>query len=247
MGLVQAGVAVLSVIDILFVSLRFGTTAQAARYQLSANLTRVPLFLALAFATAAFPSFARRPGDRATLSGHSERTLSVLLPILALLTTVPGSVLRIVLPASYAGAAHFLAVTAAISTIYGLVILQTTLFRAAARVRTCLLCLAFGIVVAVACMAALSRFGILGAGIGALIGATATLAALGVQTERLWPGAHRPGLRPLILWPCVTVVLVLLRGIPWLWAAVAVIVVAEVIRAALRAPRSDIAQPSAGG
>lgn len=236
MGAVQAGVTLISVIDVLFVSVRFGATREVAGYQVAATLTRAPLFLALALATAAFPQLARRPGARAVLSAHGQHVLAVLLPLLAVLATLPRPVLTAVLPTGYDSAARFLPLTAALSTAYGLVVLQTTVFRADGRVRECLMILAGACLTSVACMAVGATFGVYGMAVGALVGALTAVCALAAQTERRWRGALRLNLTSLLVWPAVAVLLVLARGTPWLWLCLAGVVALQIIRAALTAP-----------
>ncbi len=236
MGGVQAAVTLLSVIDVLFVSLRFGGTRTAASYQVAATLTRAPLFLALAFATAAFPRLARRPGDREVLSAHTKHVLGVLVPLLAVIATLPGPVLTALLPRDYVGAARFLPLTAAISTCYGLVVLQTTVFRADGRTRECLLTLAGACAVSLAGMAVGATFGVYWLAVGALMGAITAVVALAVQTERRWRGAQRPDLRTLLPWPAVCAVLVVTRPVPWLWLCLAGVVGVQIVRAALASP-----------
>jgi O-antigen/teichoic acid export membrane protein len=236
MGGVQAAVTLLSVIDVLFVSLRFGGTRTGAAYQVAATLTRAPLFLALAFATAAFPRLARRPGDRAVLSAHTKHVLGVLVPVLAVIATLPGPVLTALLPRDYVGAARFLPLTAAISTCYGLVVLQTTVFRADGRTRECLATLAGACAVSLAGMAVGATFGVYWLAVGALTGAITAVAALAVQTERRWPGAQRPDVRTLLPWPAVCAVLIVTRPVPWLWLCLASVVSVQIVRAALASP-----------
>lgn len=236
MGAVQAGVTLISVIDVLFISLRFGATREVAGYQVAATLTRAPLFIALALATAAFPQLARRPGDRALLSGHSQHVLSVLLPLLVVIATLPRPVITAVLPAGYDSAARFLPLTAALSTAYGLLVLQTTVFRADDRARECLVILAGACLTSLACMAVGSTFGPYGLACGALVGALLAVGAFAVQIERRWHGAQRVNMRPLLIWVAVAVALVFARAMPWLWLCLAGAVALQTVRAALSAP-----------
>lgn len=240
MGAVQAAVTLLSVIDVLFMVLRFGPTRAVADYQVSATLTRAPLFLALALATAAFPQLARRPGDRAVLSTHIQHVLNVLIPLLVLIATLPGPLLTAVLPGGYDGAVRFLPLTAVLSTAYGVVIAQTTVFRADGRVRECLLILVGACVTSLICMALGSMIGIYEAAVGAIVGALVVIVALAVQTERRWRGAQRLDLRSLMLWPGVAVLLVLVRSTPWLWLCLAALVAVQIARAATSRPESTL-------
>ena len=236
MGGVQAAVTLLSVIDVLFVSLRFGGTRTAAEYQVSATLTRAPLFLALAFATAAFPKLARRAGDRAVLSAHTRHVLGVLVPLLIVMATLPDPILAALLPRDYEGAVRFLPLTAALSTCYGLVAFQTTVFRADGRARECMSILAGACALSLAAMALGATIDVYWLAVGALVGAVTAVAALAVRTERRWSGAQRPELRMLLLWPALCAVLIVTRPVPWLWLCLAGVVSVQIVCAALASP-----------
>ena len=236
MGAVQALVTFVSVLDVLFMPLRFGTTGEVAGYQLAATLTRAPLFIALALATSAFPRLARLPGDREALSGTAQHVLAVLVPLLVLAATLPRPVLDAVLPAGYGDAVRFLPVTAALSTAYGLVVVQTTVFRADGRTRECLVALACTCLLSVSLMTVGSTLGVYPAALGALLAALAGLGALTAQVERRWRGAMRPSVRPLLLWLAVAVALCAARAVPWLWVCLAAATALQVVRTGLRGP-----------
>ncbi len=249
MGAVQGLVTLLSVIDVLFISVRLGPSRVAASYQLAATLTRAPLFIALALATAAFPQLVRRAGERATLSAHLQHVLTVLVPLLVVVASVPDSLLTNLLPAGYGGAVRFVPLTAAISTAYGLVVVQTTVFRAAGRARECIAILACACVASLGFMAAGAELGVYGLAAGALVGGLSAVGALAIQTERHWHGAQRPRLRPLLIWPVVAVALIAAREVPWVWLCAACLIAAYVARAALSPPEhtaasSDIPHPA---
>jgi hypothetical protein len=236
MGAVQAGVTLLSVIDVLFVSLHFGATRAAAQYQVSATLTRFPLFIAIAMATAVFPTLAQRPGDRAVLSAHLEHLLLVLVPILLLVASVPAAVIHAVLPTAYGHAVKFFPLTAGISTVCGVVLFQTTVFRATGVGESCLQSLGTGIAVAVVCMSGGAVGGIFDAGLGALAGALAAATSLALRTEKRWPGAQRPSLSKLGLWLFVGALLVAARSLTALWIAIAIAAGLATVRVPLSFP-----------
>jgi O-antigen/teichoic acid export membrane protein len=236
MGAVQAVVTLVSVLDVLFIPLCFGTKGEAAGYLVAATLTRAPLFVALAMATSAFPRLTQRPGDRVVLSGTAQNVLAVLVPSLVVIATLPGPVLDAVLPSGYADALRFLPLTATLSTVYGLVVLQTTVFRAAGRSRECLRILAGACAVALLCMAIGSTVSIYATAVGALLGAVTALVALTAQIERRWHGALRPNLGGLLFWLGAATVLIFARSVPWLWLCLAGAIAVQIARAALASP-----------
>ncbi len=241
MGAVQAAVTLVSVIDVLFIPLRFGTKGEVAGYLVAATLTRAPLFVALALATSAFPRLAQRPGDRLALSGTAQHVLAVLVPLLVVIATLPAPVLDALLPPGYSGAVRFLPLTTALSTTYGLVVVQTTVFRADGRTRECLVILASACAVSLVCMAIGSTLDVYAMAVGALVGALSALIALTVQIERRWRGALRPSVRPLLVWLLVAVVLVFARTVPWLWLCLAAVAATQIVRAGLAAPERLVA------
>lgn len=235
MGAVQAAVTLVSVVDVLFIPLCFGTKA-AAGYLVAATLTRAPLFIALAMATSAFPRLAQRPGERIALSSTVQHVLAVLVPLLTVIATLPRPVFDAVLPAGYVDAVRFLPLTAALSTTYGLVVVQTTVFRADGRTRECLLILAGACAISLACMALGSTIDVYAMAVGALVGALCGLAALTAQIERRWRGALRPDLRGLLVWLGVALALLLARSVPWLWLCLAAATAVQIVRAGVAAP-----------
>lgn len=236
MGAVQAAVTLVSVIDVLFIPVCFGTRGEVAGYQVAATLTRAPLFVALAMATSAFPRLAQRPGDRLVLSATAQHVLSVLVPMLAVIATLPRPVFDSVLPSGYVDAVRFLPLTAALSTTYGLVVVQTTVFRADGRTRECLGILAGTCALSIICMTIGSTVDVYMTAVGALLGALGGLIALTVQIERRWARALRPNLRPLIPWLGAAAILALARAVPWVWACLAALAAMQIARAAVSTP-----------
>lgn len=245
MGGVQSLVTLLSVIDVLFVTLRFGPARLTADYQVAATLTRAPLFIALALATAAFPQLARRAGDRAVLSAHARHVLVVLAPLLVVLATLPGPLLAGLLPAGYDRAVRFVPLTAAISTAYGLVVVQSTIFRAAGCTRDCIAILGCACAVSLGAMTLGSLLGVYGLAAGALAGGLFAVCALTAQIERRWPGAQRPELRALLAWPALALALVFAREVPVLWVCLAGAVALYAVYAALNSPGPSLQAPPA--
>lgn len=234
---VPAAVTALSVADVLFVALRFGTGSQAAGYQVAAALARTPLFIALAYATEMFPTFAKHPGDPRALSDGANRMIRVLAPLMILLITIPGHALASVLPGGYQTAGHLLTVTPLIGTAYAVVIWQTSALRAAGALQECFIALGFGSAVSVAGMFIGATLGITGMAVGAAIGGWVTVAALAMLTERRWPGAQRPDLRPLAIWLCAGGAMFVARSFPAAWLPCAAVVTVLTLRAALTSPR----------
>jgi len=213
----------MAVVDVVITPLRFGARTQAAGYQVAATLMHAPLFVALAFATVAFPELARRPADRQTLSGLATHALSFFISVFIVMTTVPSNPFVSSLPADYKEAVHLLPVTAGTRSAYAMITIQTTALRAEGHFRECLVVLIGGGLVAAACMLVASEWGAIGFGAVALVGAWLTVVALALATKRVWPGGQRPPLRPLTIWPMIAVGFVLAQQIPFAWLIAAAV------------------------
>jgi O-antigen/teichoic acid export membrane protein len=118
-------------VDVVLVALLPGNRALAASYQASATLSRVPLFVASAIATAFFPSLSQGAAA-AVLAARSMRMYAaVALPLAAVLMTVPPVILAAVFPARYVAVATLLKYTAVSGLGVGAISLMTAFFQAA--------------------------------------------------------------------------------------------------------------------
>lgn len=241
-GLVSLFVA----IDVIMVAVLPESRALAASYQASATLTRVPLYLAGAIATAFFPALSRArtanfgaPGPSpGTAAGRTARTASsaliaaqavrlyaaVGLPIAIAAGTVPERVLSLVFPMQYASAAELLKFTAVTGLAAGGISLVTAFFQAADDY-ACVSWLGVGLVGYVVGLTVGWRSdGIVGLAAG---GAAGAALALFLMVYRL---VHQQGRRVLArapIWSAAVtlVVLVALRDYPYLWLIVAALAV----------------------
>lgn len=219
---VQAAVSALAVVDVIAITIVLGTSSEVAAYQLAATLSRVPLFVAAALSTAAFPALAQRPGDREVLTRQAAGLGVLLLPILIVIATAPSSVLGIVISDEYATADGYLAVTAATGTAWAIVTFQTTALRADARFAACVRPLAIGAVVSmVAMLAGASVADVRGLAYGALAGGVVTVVAFAVVMRQLWPATVQPRLAPLLVSVPACIALVLARDHALAWMLLA--------------------------
>ena len=219
----QGMVSLFAVLDVVLVALLPGDRAVAASYQASAALSRIPLFVAGAVATAFFPLLSRH-ATGGTIAARAVRMYTaVALPLTAVLATMPAALLAAVFPAQYGAMATLLKFTAVAGLAAGGVALATAFFQAADDY-SCLPWLGAGLAGYVAALLAGWRTGgITGLAAGAALGAVATLALLGyrlVRREGRGLLAGVPLVEPLV----AAGVLVLLRPLPVLWLVAAALV-----------------------
>jgi O-antigen/teichoic acid export membrane protein len=220
---VQGLVSLFAAIDVVLVATLPGSRALAASYQVSAALSRAPLFVAGAVSTAFFPALSRRaPGGR--LPAHAVRMYAVVaLPLATILATTPASVLSVVFPAQYSAMASLLKFTAVAGLAVGGINLLATFFQAVDDF-TCLWWLAAGLgAYVVALLAGWWAGGITGLAVGSMVGAAIALALVGYRFRRR-QGRGLLGRFPLAVPAVAAGVLILLRPfpVPWLVAGTAV-------------------------
>ncbi len=215
-GLVSLFVA----IDVVLVALLPGNRALAASYQASAAISRIPLYVAGAVATAFFPSLSRRVTGGLIAARAVRMYAAMALPIAVILATVPARLLALMLPSQYGTVAVLLKYTAVTGLAAGGISLVTA-FLQAADDYSVLWWLGAGLAVYVAALVAGWRAdGITGLAAGGALGAFVALALVGYLLVR------RQGRRVLVLVslaePAVAAVaLILLHPYPWLWLAAA--------------------------
>ncbi len=219
----QGVVSLFVAVDVVLVALLPGNPALAASYQASATVTRIPLYVAGAIATAFFPSLSRR-ANGATITARAVRMyVAAALPLAVVLATIPAPVLAVVFPTQYSAVATLLKYTAVTGLAVGGISLVTAFFQAADDY-SCVRWLSAGLVVYVGALLVGWRFdGIIGLAAGGAMGAASTLAVVGYHL------VHRQG-RRVLAWvrptePIVAaVVLVGLRQYPLLWMSFASLV-----------------------
>lgn len=218
----QGMVSLFVAIDVVVVALLPGVPALTASYQVSAMLSRIPLFIASAVATAFFPSLSRQAAT-GTLAARAVRMYAAAsLPISAILITVPHSILAIVFPTQYSAVAILLKYTAITGLGVGGISLITAFFQAADDYQFLKwLCIGLGVYV-VALLVGWEFNGIVGLAAGGMLG---TMLALGLVGYRL---IQQQGFRVLSRVPltetlAITALLIVLRTHILLWLAVAVL------------------------
>ena len=126
-GLVSLFVAV----DVVLIALLPGNRALAASYQASTTLTRIPLYIAGAIATAYFPSLSRQSSNGVIAAQAVRLYAAAGLPIMAILATVPDFFVGKLFPSQYGDVGLMLKYTAVTGLAAGGLSLVTTFFQAA--------------------------------------------------------------------------------------------------------------------
>ncbi|MFI8890222.1 lipopolysaccharide biosynthesis protein [Streptomyces paradoxus] len=231
----QGLVALMAAVDVVLVTMLPTEPAEAASYQASVTLSRVPLFVAGAVSMAFFPALSRRrAGSRLSASAVRMYVL-VSLPLTATLATVPGPVLGMVFPADYSMMSTLMAFTALTGFAVGAVNLAVT-FSQAVDDYACARWQIAGLVVYTAALLAGWRIdGVRGIAVGGALGAAAALALLLGRLLRRQGTAflrRTPWVEPLLL----TVLLVLLRPFPLVWLIAATAIGIRAVERFLRRP-----------
>src|SRR6266702_1585765 len=221
-GAVQGLVSLFAAIDVVFVAALPESRALAASYQVSAALSRAPLFVAGAVSTAFFPVLTRSAGGGALAARAVRMYAVVALPLATILATTPAPVLAAVFPAQYGAIATLLKFTAVAGLAVGGINMLATFFQAVSDY-SCAWWLLAGLAgYVVALLSGWAAGGITGLAVGSVLGATAALGLLGYRfSRRLGHGllARFPLAGPVL----TAAVLVVLRRypVPWLAAATA--------------------------
>lgn len=179
-GLVSLFVAV----DVVLVALLPGDRAMAASYQASTTLTRIPLYIAGAIATAYFPSLSRQSSNGVIAAQAVRLYAAAGLPIMAILATVPEFFVAKVFPSQYGGVGLMLRYTAVIGLAAGGISLVTTFFQAANEY-SCLKWLGAGLTGYVAAMLIGWRMaGVVGLAAGGAVGSMVAFLLIGYLLVR---------------------------------------------------------------
>ena len=222
MAVAQGAVSLLVAIDVVLVAILPGSRALAASYQASATLSRVPLYIAGAVATAFFPSLSRHVTGSMIGARAVRMYAAVALPFAAVLMTLPAPVLAAVFPAQYGAMATLLKYTAVTGLAAGGISLATAFFQAA-NDYSCLWWLGAGLAGYVGALLAGWRIGgIRGLAAGGALGAVAALALIAYRLARL-QGRTVFALVPLAEPAATAAVLIVLRPHPALWLAAAIL------------------------
>jgi O-antigen/teichoic acid export membrane protein len=174
-GLVSLFIAV----DVVLVALLPGNRALAASYQASTTLTRIPLYIAGAIATAYFPSLSRQSSNGVIAAQAVRLYTSAGLPVMAILATVPDFFVGKLFPSQYGDVGLMLKYTAITGLAAGGISLATTFFQAANEY-SCLKWLGAGLAGYVVAMLMGWRIaGIVGLAAGGALGSTVALVLIG--------------------------------------------------------------------
>ncbi|GAA0324429.1 oligosaccharide flippase family protein [Kineococcus aurantiacus] len=128
-GGLQIGVAVIGAADSLVVTMVSAAASDTAAYQAASTLGRVPLFVSTAVSTAVFPLLVRENSAKA----RSRALISYLLVSCfgwVVLVTVPPAVLGALFPSEFSTLRNWLAFTAPLGVLAGLLNLVSTFEQA---------------------------------------------------------------------------------------------------------------------
>ncbi|HEV7680120.1 MAG TPA: oligosaccharide flippase family protein [Candidatus Dormibacteraeota bacterium] len=189
-----AGMALLTSVDLFAVKLLSPAAASnvnAALYQASVTLARIPYFFASAMTTAVFPHIARARDDAQAAALYVRKGIlfivTLLTPISLVMITEPRTALQVFLPASYADAAPALRTIAVGTTFLALATFLVGGLQASGRDRMPALLALGAVVVEVVLLAVAIPIGTSHGGAGELVGAGIAfdIAAVGVALTLL--------------------------------------------------------------
>ncbi|MEC3982065.1 glycosyltransferase [Amycolatopsis sp. H20-H5] len=135
-GLTSAQVllGVFTATDVVLSPVLAGAGNDVAGFQLAGTLGRAPLFVAAALAVVLYPRLTG-PGAEGALRSTARAYGWLGLPLVALLVTVPGPVLNLIVPAHLPDATRLVPFTAVAGLGYGIVTLLITVTQAGAQFR----------------------------------------------------------------------------------------------------------------
>jgi O-antigen/teichoic acid export membrane protein len=189
-----AGMALMTSVDLFAVKLlspASGSNDNAALYQASVTLARIPYFFASAMTTAVFPHVARLRHDAEAASLYVRKGILYLLTLLTPMSLVmiaePDDVLNLFLPHNYVDAAPALRTIAVGTTFLALSTFLVGVLQASGRDRMPALLALGAVAVEVVLLAVLVPAGAQGHGAGPLVaaGIAFDVAAVGVGTTLL--------------------------------------------------------------
>jgi O-antigen/teichoic acid export membrane protein len=228
MAMAQGAVSLLAAVDVVLIAILPGSRALAASYQASATLSRVPLYIAGAVATAFFPSLSRQVTGGMIGARAVRMYTAAAMPFAAVLMTLPAPVLAAVFPAQYGAMATLLKYTAISGLAVGGISLATAFFQAA-NDYSCLWWLGAGLACYVgALLVGWQIAGVTGLAAGGAVGAVGALALITYRLARL-QGRSVFALVTLLDPVAIAAVLVVLRPHAALWLAGAIVTGARTV------------------
>ncbi|MFD3944365.1 hypothetical protein [Streptomyces sp. NPDC058579] len=177
----QGAIALMAALDVVLVAMLPAERADAASYQASVMLGRVPLFLAGAVSIAFLPALSRRRAGTPLATRAMGMYLTVALPLAVVAATAPGAVLTTVFPDDYTRMSTLMACTAVAGLALGALSLLVTFSQAVNDYATLRPLLAGLVCYVTGLTTGWVAGGVLGMAIGGMCG---TVAALGVLLVR---------------------------------------------------------------
>jgi glycosyltransferase involved in cell wall biosynthesis/O-antigen/teichoic acid export membrane protein len=246
---VQGLVSVLLTVDLFLVAVLAASAADAATYQASMILSRVPLFLAGAVSASVFALLTRTTDSgRDAVRTAVRLYLLLVLPFAVTLATVPPELLDLLFPDEYSGMALLLPLTTAAGLCIGGVSLVTTFFQARGLYRPSVRAQLLGLLVHVpALVLGHAWAGVTGLAVGGVVGSVSSILLLTLAAPRAWRSALLPG--PGLVLGCAALggVLLLLRPSPVAWLGAAVLAGALVVARWARRQSFESPEPGADG
>lgn len=235
-GAVQGLVSVAAALDVVLVASLSLPDAAAGSYQAATVLARVPLFFGGAVSVAAFPLLATsaRAGGVIALSYRLFAILAV--PYALALATMPPALLDRLFPPNYSEVHTLLPLLAVNGLALGLLNLVTTFFQSVGAFRPALALQLTGLAFALVAVAFGQQYGATGIAVAAAVSGTVNVALpVGYGVRRWQRPVHLAGpLQSVAAASGVTVLLLLLRPVVYLWlpaaAALGLWSVAQFIR-----------------
>jgi O-antigen/teichoic acid export membrane protein len=223
-----AGMALLTSVDLFAVKLLSpvsGSNDNAALYQASVTLARIPYFFASAMTTAVFPYVVRTRDDVEAAALYVRKgilyVVTLLTPISLVMIAEPHSVLQLFLPASYVEAAPALRTIAVGTTFLALATFLVGALQAAGRDRMPALLALGAVVVEIVLLAVAIPIGVQRGGDGPLVaaGVAFDIASVGVAVTLLatawwqfrWPLRPRG---PVVFVVASTALVLVLKALP---------------------------------
>ncbi|AVV45725.1 lipopolysaccharide biosynthesis protein [Streptomyces sp. ID05-04B] len=231
----QGLVALMAAIDVVLVAALPTDRSDAASYQASVTLSRVPLFVASAVSIAFFPALSRRRADTSLSASAVRLYVIAALPLAVTVATAPNAVLTFAFPADYSMMSTLAAFTAVTGFGIGAINLVVT-FSQAADDYSCARRQIAGLVgYTLALLAGWRIDGVHGMAVG---GAVGTFGALALLLHRLVRRRGKAFLSrvPLVEPLLMVGVLVLLHPYPRLWLIAATAVGLRAVERFLRRP-----------
>ncbi|CAN5419938.1 hypothetical protein BH10ACT10_BH10ACT10_01920 [soil metagenome] len=220
---IQGLLSVLVTVDLVLVAILADRPREAAAYQASMILSRIPLFLAGAVSATIFPFLTRDSDERGDLVRSASRLfLNLVFPFSVALATMPHQLLDLVFPPEYDAMARLLPLTAVAGLLIGSTELLTTFYQARSAYRRSIRAQAVGLVVhVVALVVGFLVGGVVGLASGAVVGAAVSVVLLVATASPAWRRAVVPPIGLVVACAVFGGLLLLVRPHPVLWLVLA--------------------------